>query len=188
MQQDRPRKLQRISQACDLCHRRSIRCRPSNEDNDRCQNCYDFDVACTYERPSKRKKHPQAPAAPAQSSQPSARSSLPRNTLPSDNGLASAAASNPNSTRNDSLSKANDFPLAPALANPREPTDLDLPWRVFALSSESIILDLFDVYMEIVYPLYPFFNEASDKAKVRSRQHLTDKGLLQHVPFLLPSF
>lgn len=186
MQQDRPRKLQRISQACDLCHRRSIRCRPSNEDNDRCQNCYDFDVACTYERPSKRKKHPQAPAAPAQLSQPSARSSLPRNALTSDAVPASAVASNSaNSTRNDSLSKANDFPLAPALANPRDPAELDLPWRVFALSSESIILDLFDAYMEIVYPLYPFFNEASDKAKIKSRQHLTDKGMYTHMAFLL---
>lgn len=188
MQQDRPRKLQRISQACDLCHRRSIRCRPSNEDNDRCQNCYDFDVACTYERPSKRKKHPQAPVAPAQPSQPSARSSLPTNTLVSDNVPASAAASNSNSTRNDSLSKANDFPFVPALVTPRDSTELDLPWKVFALSSESVILDLLDAYMEVVYPLYPFFNEASDRAKIKNRQHLTDKGLLQYVAFLLPSF
>lgn len=183
MQQDRPRKLQRISQACDLCHRRSIRCRPSNEDNDRCQNCYDFDVACTYERPSKRKKHPQAPAAPAPPSQPSTRSSLPRNALASGTVPASAAASN--STGNDSLSKAIDFSLAPALGNSRDPAELDLPWKVFALSSESIILDLFDVYMEVVYPLYPFFNEASDKAKIRSRQHLTDKGMYQYLGFLL---
>lgn len=36
----RPKKLQRISQACDLCHRRSIRCRPSTENPEQCQNCY----------------------------------------------------------------------------------------------------------------------------------------------------
>jgi hypothetical protein len=46
-------------------------------------------------------------------------------------------------------------------------------------------MDLFDVYMEVVYPLYPFFNEASDKAKVKNRHHLTDKGLSKHVAFLL---
>jgi hypothetical protein len=190
MQQDRPRKLQRISQACDLCHRRSIRCRPSNEDQDRCQNCYDFDVSCTYERPSKRKKHPQAPAAPTQPSQPAARSSLPRNPLASDNhnGPVSTSESTSNSTRNDSVGKANDFALVPPTATPRDPAELDLPWKVFALASESIILDLFDVYMDIVYPLYPFFNEASDKAKIRNRRHLTDKGLLQHVAPLLCLF
>jgi hypothetical protein len=187
MNQDRPRKLQRISQACDLCHRRSIRCRPSTEDQDRCQNCYDFDVACTYERPSKRKKHPQAPAAPTQSAQPSSRSSLP-NTLASDNVPISTAASTSNSIRNDSIGKANDFALVPNLATLRDPVELDLPWKVFALSSESIIMDLFDVYMEVVYPLYPFFNEASDKAKVKNKQHLTDKGLSKHVAFLLSLF
>ncbi|KAG9665113.1 hypothetical protein KCU95_g18677, partial [Aureobasidium melanogenum] len=182
MQQDRPRKLQRISQACDLCHRRSIRCRPSNEDADRCQNCYDFDVACTYERPSKRKKHPQAPAAPAQPSQPSARSSQSRNTLASDLHSAPTATSTSNSTRNDSVGKANDFAaIAPALTSRQDPTELDLPWKVFALSSESIILDLFDVYMEVVYPLYPFFHEATDRAKIKNRDHLTDKGFFASV-------
>jgi len=74
------------------------------------------------------------------------------------------------------MGKANDFALVPTLTNPRDPAELDLPWKVFALSSESVILDLFDVYMEVVYPLWPFFNEASDKAKVKNRQHLTDKG------------
>ncbi|KAI4719898.1 hypothetical protein E4T48_03914 [Aureobasidium sp. EXF-10727] len=182
MQQDRPRKLQRISQACDLCHRRSIRCRPSNEDQDRCQNCYDFDVACTYERPSKRKKHPQAPAAPAQPAQPSARSSTSRNALSSD--LVSAATTAPsttNSTRNDSVGKANEFALVPALASNGDTTELDLPWKVFALSSEPIIFDLFDVYMEIVYPLYPFFHEATDRAKIKNRLHLTDRGFFASV-------
>jgi hypothetical protein len=56
---DRPKKLQRISQACDLCHRRSIRCRPSNENAEhQCQNCFDFAVECTYNRPSRRRRNP----------------------------------------------------------------------------------------------------------------------------------
>lgn len=56
---DRPKKLQRISQACDLCHRRSIRCRPSIENAQvQCQNCFDFGVTCTYNRPSRRRRNP----------------------------------------------------------------------------------------------------------------------------------
>jgi hypothetical protein len=55
---ERPKKLQRISQACDLCHRRSIRCRPSNENaQQQCQNCFDFGVPCTYHRPSRRRRN-----------------------------------------------------------------------------------------------------------------------------------
>ena len=55
---ERPKKLQRISQACDLCHRRSIRCRPSTEDpQQHCQNCFDFGVPCTYNRPSRRRRN-----------------------------------------------------------------------------------------------------------------------------------
>ena len=55
---DRPKKLQRISQACDLCHRRSIRCRPSIENAQvQCQNCFDFGIACTYHRPSRRRRN-----------------------------------------------------------------------------------------------------------------------------------
>jgi len=55
MQAGRPKKQQRASRARDLCHRRSIRCRPSNEEpTSHCQNCHDFDVQCTYLRPSRR--------------------------------------------------------------------------------------------------------------------------------------
>ncbi|KAI5251105.1 hypothetical protein E4T42_04562 [Aureobasidium subglaciale] len=178
MQQDRPRKLQRISQACDLCHRRSIRCRPSNEDGDRCQNCYDFDVACTYERPSKRKKHPQAPAAPQQ---PSTRSSQTRSTLASDMPPVPSAQSNSTSTRNDSMAKANEFAPIPASMVNHDPGEIELPWKAFALSSETVVMDLFDVYMEIVYPLYPFFNEAVEKQKLKNRDYLTDKGFFASI-------
>ena len=52
---DRPRKLRRITRACDYCHKRSIRCRPSIEDRNFCQNCIDFAVACTYDRPAKKR-------------------------------------------------------------------------------------------------------------------------------------
>lgn len=51
----KPRKLRRISRACDFCHRRSIRCKPSQDGSDRCQNCTDFDVDCTFDRPAKKR-------------------------------------------------------------------------------------------------------------------------------------
>jgi hypothetical protein len=51
----RPKKQRRISRACDFCHRRSIRCRPTQGDGNRCQNCSDFGVNCTFIRPLKRR-------------------------------------------------------------------------------------------------------------------------------------
>lgn len=51
----RPKKQRRITRACDFCHRRSIRCRPSQDDGNRCQNCSDFGVDCTFVRPMKRR-------------------------------------------------------------------------------------------------------------------------------------
>jgi hypothetical protein len=70
----RPRRLLRSSKACkawsrlgqwrpviadvlpigDFCHRRRIKCRASPLEPSRCQNCVDFDIACTYQRPSNR--------------------------------------------------------------------------------------------------------------------------------------
>jgi hypothetical protein len=51
----RPKKQRRISRACDFCHRRSIRCRPTQDDGNRCQNCSDFGVDCTFIRPLKKR-------------------------------------------------------------------------------------------------------------------------------------
>ncbi len=51
----RPKKQRRISRACDFCHRRSIRCRPTQDDGNRCQNCSDFGVDCTSIRPLKKR-------------------------------------------------------------------------------------------------------------------------------------
>lgn len=51
----RPKKQRRISRACDFCHRRSIRCRPAQGSGNRCQNCLDFDIDCTFIRPSMRR-------------------------------------------------------------------------------------------------------------------------------------
>jgi len=51
----KPKKQRRISRACDFCHKRSIRCRPTGEGDKRCQNCSDFGVDCTFNRPFKRR-------------------------------------------------------------------------------------------------------------------------------------
>lgn len=50
-----PIKQTRISKACDFCHRRSIRCRTSDQNKASCQNCVDFGLPCLYDRPAKKR-------------------------------------------------------------------------------------------------------------------------------------
>lgn len=167
----------------DLCHRRSIRCRPSNEDDNRCQNCYDFDVSCTYERPSKRRKHPQAPAAPREviagaPSKSSAGGPYQAGPLPSSHvprasassqplGIAAAQGSIPDyidtsakvSPAHTRVDLVNDdqtlnFGDGVHITLQPDPSDaLDLSWKAFALSTHSAILELFDIFVQIIYPL-----------------------------------
>lgn len=49
-----PKKRRRAAKACDFCHGRGIKCAPSGTPNE-CKSCSDFAVACTYNRPSKRR-------------------------------------------------------------------------------------------------------------------------------------
>jgi len=52
-----PPKKSRITRACDLCHRRSIKCTKPEEgsESNQCQNCVDFRKPCTYLRPEKKR-------------------------------------------------------------------------------------------------------------------------------------
>ncbi|KAL1296565.1 hypothetical protein AAFC00_000064 [Neodothiora populina] len=205
MQNDRPRKLQRISQACDLCHRRSIRCRSSNEDPERCQNCFDFDVACTYDRPSKRKKHPQAPTAPRDSivsdgvppTQPmppvhgsiSSGSSMPRSQTGTQTGIPDYVEIPPTGSASRApidlvnINRRGKGPDHAALVIMRagSPEHLEVPWKAFALASEDVILELFDIFVRIIYPLYPLMDRAPERARLERREHLTDRGFFSAV-------
>ncbi|KAK0264163.1 hypothetical protein B0A54_12693 [Friedmanniomyces endolithicus] len=207
----KPKKLQRISQACDLCHRRSIRCRPSTENaQQQCQNCYDFGVACTYNRPSRRRRNPsQAHASPpnvlAQRPGPTVLSTTSTtdniirqdsNPSSSSNGTGTITSTDTNSlmhganTRHDTNSSHGKGPadgppdVMGAFAAIREGgrDDLhDLAWRSFALASLGTIEQYIEVYIEIVYPIFPLFHVPSLREKLHQRLHLTDRGFFASV-------
>lgn len=52
-----PAKKKRISRACDFCHDRSTKCR-QNPDGGSCLVCLEFQQACTYNRPEKKRGIP----------------------------------------------------------------------------------------------------------------------------------
>ncbi|CAK7265211.1 hypothetical protein SEPCBS119000_001396 [Sporothrix epigloea] len=106
--QARPQRLLRISRACDFCHKRRIKCQDNAGDvGGRCRSCIEFQIECTYARPSRRGRGTRLPprTAPALSAATSGAS---------DAGGAVAA---PVSAENDRYSPG----LADGLSAPHPP-------------------------------------------------------------------
>lgn len=178
--QERPRKLQRISQACDLCHRRSIRCRPSAEEAHKCQNCYDFAIDCTYNRPSRRRRNP------------SAAQGAPGNLLPVRHTTAispisptvkSEGGGGGGGVYPDGASmSAGTLTGAYEVVREGRPDDLlSVAWHCFAANSQAMIYRYLEIYMEVVYPLFPLFHGPTLWERLHQRQHLTDRGFFASV-------
>lgn len=134
----KPKKLRRVSRACDFCHRRSIRCEPSQEAQ-RCQNCVDFDVDCTFLRPAKKrgiKGHRRTPVEEESSSGEHANLLL---------GLT-----NSRFNHRQGNSRGENVRIRPSL-----PINIEIAaeHRDMVLANLDKIQDLVSVYFEVVYPM-----------------------------------
>ena len=125
---NRPKKLRRISRACDYCNKRSIRCRPSENPNT-CQNCADFENPCTYDRPAKKRGGQRNRDRQSQSAPYTDGISTPQGTL-------KTVIESHGSEGVSSFS----FPVD------REIQDV-------VLSDPSVIIELIEIYFEVVYPM-----------------------------------
>lgn len=173
----RPRKLQRISRACDLCNRRSVKCSPCEDSLGRCQNCADFDVPCTFDRPIKRR------GVKARSS----RSAGHVGKQPSTGGIDRQEDTSPGLTTTGSLqeSRFSDLisdqrgGLSPVWSDTDEKDERAVrnSWKAFAIASDRTIKDLVQVFFEIVYPIFPLFHRPSFLDKILNHSHLRDRGL-----------
>lgn len=111
-QEVKPKKAKRVSKACDFCHSRSIRCRPSAEEGTaRCQNCFDYQHPCRYTRPT-----------------------LKRGTRARQDAAKAGSA-----TASDSAAGPSQSPGQ---------------WQSPDAASHAVIVDLVEVYFDVVYPLY----------------------------------
>jgi hypothetical protein len=127
----KPRKLRRISRACDFCHKRSIRCKPSTEDASRCQNCLDFGVSCTYNRPAKKRGIKSGSAkASSENAAPNDGERDARMLLELTNGIQGMV----------------NFNVVGRFLIPEK-------WNTMVLANEGKIRDLVEVYFEVVYPM-----------------------------------
>ncbi|KAF3397767.1 hypothetical protein F1880_006509 [Penicillium rolfsii] len=178
----KPRKLQRVSIACDFCNRRSIKCSQSEDPLERCQNCVDFDVPCTFDRPTKRRgvkpgtrasgRDPQVVRAPVNHTVPTA-------AAPAGGGRASGPSTfcspyrasisgHPWSTFDHGWSAAEGNDDDGLLHN---------SWKAFAIACDRQIRNLLQVCIEIVYPIFPLFHMPSFIDQVNRRKHLCNQGL-----------
>ncbi|KAK5119051.1 hypothetical protein LTR62_000262 [Meristemomyces frigidus] len=177
---ERPKKLQRISQACDLCHRRSIRCRPSAENaRQQCQNCFDFAVECTYNRPSRRRRNPSVPYSTSPNVLPGAGQQT--GVSPSDDsheskGQEVAVSQTINRGWSNSSGQQDYIGAYETVRQDHSSDVLGVAWRSFAEASMSTIEQYVDIYMEVVYPLFPLFHGPTFREKLAKRDHLTDRG------------
>lgn len=161
---DLPRpKQRRISRACDYCHRRSIRCRPA-EDGTGCQNCRDFAQTCTYHRKPRRR------GVPARGSGGAAA-----------NRDAVEGVLDAKSSRSPSLG-GGDLRIIPEIQHPgpyanASPQSSVAAWRAPYIVSQATVVDLVELYFEMVYPIFPFFHQPSFTRKISRAEYNTNQPL-----------
>ena len=140
-----PRKARRISRACDYCHHRSIRCRASSEgDGGRCQNCVDLEQSCTYDRPVKRR-----------GAKVRLRSGSATTANADHNGTYHAPASSASSwgSVNGAVPNSLTSPVSSRPDMDRLNGNSSAEWRAPYVTSQAVIMDLVEIYFEVVYPM-----------------------------------
>ncbi|KAI9693497.1 MAG: hypothetical protein M1820_009233 [Bogoriella megaspora] len=179
MLENKPKKLQRASRACDFCHKRSVKCAPSSGESPKCQNCVDFAVECTYTRPWKRARTSTNVAAASNAVQENG-------TVKHEQQCASVAgssahsqleiASNPDRQYGSPTKVVHD--LGPDLRTTQPPPRhrLGEAWKAFVVASEHVIYALIDVYFAIVYPIFPLYHRGRLEERMKQGEYLTNRG------------
>jgi hypothetical protein len=138
------------------------------------RNCFDFAVECTYKRPSRRRRNPSL----AQTSPPNV---LPRQTI----SPQSDDIKPPENQQRHSSAAQNGLPdYTGAYVSIREGESKDIlgvAWRSFALASLDTIDQYMQIYVDVVYPLFPLFHTPTLWKRLRLRHHLTDRPFFASV-------
>ncbi|QKD53749.2 uncharacterized protein FOBCDRAFT_181898 [Fusarium oxysporum Fo47] len=153
-------KRRRITQACDYCHQRSIRCRPSS-DNQGCQNCKDFAQECTYHRTPRR------------------RGTKPRDESTDHKNYSEDAARPPLNAANAGLAQESSPPShdVRCVPRPRAVSVHDNQWKAPHIASQASIMDLIEIYFEIVYPIFPFFHQPTFVRRISRAEYTSEKSI-----------
>lgn len=168
-------KQRRISRACDYCHGRSIRCRPFS-DAANCENCERFGQSCTYDREAKKRGAPS------------------RRRISRQSHVGDKARQTSRSVARIDDTESLDLPLDRAIDLPGPSNSQFLPsaaigqcyarsngadslWRAPQIASQATVMDLTELYFEIVYPMFPLFHQPSLTRRIARAEHNSDRKL-----------
>ena len=143
---------------------------------------------CTYNRPSRRRRHPSA----AHTSPPNV---LPTQQHTGTSGGSSTSPATLTSQESNNGAFHHGYGHGIGILGPSpDPTgaygaaregrrdDLhDIGWRSFALTSFKAIEAHIDLYLDMVYPLFPLFHGPTLRERVLKREYLTDHGFFASV-------
>lgn len=175
------KRSRRISRACDYCHHRSIKCRPG-PDGGACQNCLEFGQPCTFKRQSKRRgirpgSRSQAfsdtvvpDANDSRSRGQETRSRLPQSEVERDSYPQSSNESYEVSHSEDRRRVLS--PLSSTLQ-----THTSSKWRAPYITSQATVMDLVELYFEIVYPIFPLYHQPSFIRSISRGEYTTKRSL-----------
>lgn len=152
----KPKKQRRNPRACDLCHRRSVRCRPSLEVPGQCQNCADYAETCTFNRALKKRG-----AKPKQEAQPGLRVAGTTDALQQHFPSGEATESRHDAGRNGPV----DHPEGEQLKK----------WPAI-LCTQAQVMDLTEIYFEVVFPVFPVFHRPTLRRRISRGEHMTDQS------------
>ncbi|KAM0282152.1 hypothetical protein ACHAQH_003192 [Verticillium albo-atrum] len=179
MSESRPRRLLRVSKACDYCHHRRIKCRASQSDPDRCQNCADFDIECESSRPLKRGKTAAANRAGclAHAPTPSPANSSTEPVLHSGRYGTLNGHANGGAVRPPPLPPSSAAPLLNGAGSRDKKDDsLSPAWKAFAHASSPLVRKLLAVYFETVYPIFPLFDRPNVDRRLSADEQIHNRG------------
>ncbi|KIH91278.1 hypothetical protein SPBR_01374 [Sporothrix brasiliensis 5110] len=196
MSSTRPQRLLRISKACDFCHKRRIKCQDNPGDTrGRCRNCAEFDIPCTYARPSRRGRgspQPSRPASATSSGLSIAASSLadgkpvphhppshqppPSQPLPQPHRPAQSAMLSPSAPRVTMSERTTSTSYGADDQGPVANERLSSTWQAFAHTSTPTLKRLVTVYHETVFPIFPFFDPVRLQRRLDQLEHVSNRA------------
>ncbi|OIW29300.1 hypothetical protein CONLIGDRAFT_633460 [Coniochaeta ligniaria NRRL 30616] len=177
MPTNRPRRLLRNSKACDFCHKRRIKCQSDPLNPARCQNCTDFDIACTFTRPSKRARSSPTARAPAPQTASLVQAALPPSNDTEETGPLPASHREPR--LNHGRGELND--AGTSVVDNRWTQPLSPAWQRFARASTPVVKKLLSVYQEIVHPIFPFFDSVRLEQRIGMLEHVHNRAFFSSV-------
>jgi hypothetical protein len=153
----------------DFCHKRSIKCCPDATGSRGCQNCNDFDVLCTFDRPLKRGRvasdhsssvdHRSRGRDQTQSQRqrlhqyPHRQQSVVKQNDVGHIADVSAEIPPTQTNRISGLGATSGEPSTTRKQKNLNGVSIGAAWKAFAVASANMIEHLVDVYLQVVYPM-----------------------------------